>query len=151
MLAKPSFGLCRFFTPKVEALAEKKICEYKNWWRNTNKSFWRVGMSSSAHDMIDVLATDVKVTEDTLTVDLSDGRTISAPLVWYPRLLNGTAKERSKWELIAKGCGIHWPKLDEDISVENLLLGQRSMEGPKSFQRWLDKRTGKNGKNGSKP
>ena len=62
----------------------------------------------------------VEMTDDTLTFELSDGRTISAPLVWFPRLLHGTPEERNKWELIGRGIGIHWPELDEDISVENL-------------------------------
>ena len=86
-----------------------------------------------------VLATDVKVTEDKLTVKLNDGRVVSAPLAWYPRLVHGTSKERNNWEL-GSGVGIHWPDLDEDISVENLLKGQRYTESSKSFQRWLEQR-----------
>ena len=66
---------------------------------------------------------DVHVSEDTLTVDLMDGRTISVPLVWYPRLLSGTAKQRSNWKVCAAGYGIHWPDLDEDLSTEGLLRG----------------------------
>jgi len=66
---------------------------------------------------------DVRVTEDTLTVDLMDGRTISVPLVWYPRLLNGTPKQRSNWKVCAAGYGIHWPNLDEDLSTDGLLRG----------------------------
>ena len=66
---------------------------------------------------------DVRVSEDTLTVDLMDGRTISVPLVWYPRLLNGTSKQRSNWKVCAAGYGIHWPDLDEDLSTEGLLRG----------------------------
>jgi len=66
---------------------------------------------------------DVHVSEDTLTVDLMDGRTISVPLVWYPRLLSGTAKQRSNWKVCAPGYGIHWPDLDEDLSTEGLLRG----------------------------
>jgi hypothetical protein len=89
-----------------------------------------------------VFAQDVKVTDDTLTVDLTDGRTISAPILWYPRLAEGTPEERNKWEL-GSGVGIHWPDLDEDISVENLLRGQPSGESQKSLQRWLDARKGK--------
>jgi hypothetical protein len=79
----------------------------------------------------------VTVTEDTLTVDLSDGRTISVPLAWYPRLLHGSKKERNNWRLIGKGYGIHWEDLDEDISVENLILGQASGESQPSFEKWL--------------
>lgn len=84
------------------------------------------------------------VTEDTLTVDLTDGRTISIPLAWFPRLLHGTPEERNHWRLIGKGEGIHWPGLDEDISVENLVLGKPSGESQVSFKCWLEQRaTGK--------
>ncbi|HED03442.1 MAG TPA: DUF2442 domain-containing protein [Candidatus Fraserbacteria bacterium] len=79
----------------------------------------------------------VTVTEDTLTVELTDGRMISVPLTWYPRLLQGSQEERNNWRLIGKGEGIHWPDLDEDISVENLVLGQPSGESQRSFKRWL--------------
>jgi hypothetical protein len=83
------------------------------------------------------LATGVVVSEDTLSVDLTDGRTIAVPLAWYPRLLHGTAQERSSWRLIGNGQGIHWPALDEDISVANLLMGQPSAESRSSFKKWL--------------
>jgi len=86
-----------------------------------------------------VFAQDVRISNDTIAVDLTDGRTISAPLLWYPRLAYGTPAERNKWE-IGSGIGIHWPDLDEDISVENLLRGQPSGESQKSLQRWLDQR-----------
>ena len=87
-----------------------------------------------------IFAQDVKVTEDTLTFDLSDGRSISAPIGWYPRLAHGTAEERSRWELVGDGIGVHWPDLDEDISVENLLKGQPSGESQQSLKRWLEQR-----------
>lgn len=82
-------------------------------------------------------AESVAVSAEELTVRLSDGRSVSAPLVWYPRLLNGTAAERKKWRLIGDGEGIHWPALDEDISVENILAGKPSGESQKSFKCWL--------------
>jgi hypothetical protein len=85
-------------------------------------------------------AQNVIVTDDTLAVDLNDGRTISVPLAWYPRLLNGTSEERSNWRFIGDKEGIHWPELDEDISVENLLGGKPSGESQNSFKRWLEKR-----------
>jgi hypothetical protein len=85
-------------------------------------------------------AQQVHVTEDTLTVDLSDGRTISVPLAWYPRLLQGSMDERNNWQLIGNGSGIHWPDLDEDISVENVVFGKPSGESQRSFQRWLEQR-----------
>ena len=81
------------------------------------------------------------VTDDALIVDLSDGRTVSVPLAWFPRLLHGTPEERNKWRLIGTGEGIHWPDLDEDISVENLILGKPSGESQKSFKKWLEART----------
>ncbi|MGP1383062.1 MAG: DUF2442 domain-containing protein [Thainema sp.] len=82
----------------------------------------------------------VTITEDTLSADLSDGRTISVPLAWYPRLLHGSVEERSQWRLIGNGEGIHWAELDEDISIKNLILEQLSGESQKSFQRWLENR-----------
>jgi hypothetical protein len=83
----------------------------------------------------------VAVTDDTITVELSDGRTISAPLAWYPRLHHGTPEERGRWRLIGQGSGLHWPDLDEDISVENLLAGKPSGESQRSFAEWLGRRT----------
>jgi len=82
----------------------------------------------------------VEVTEDSLVVDLTDGRTVSVPVAWYPRLMQGTPQERSHWRLIGKGEGIHWPDLDEDISVENILLGRPSGESQQSFKRWIEAR-----------
>ena len=85
-------------------------------------------------------AQHVAVTEDSLSIDLVDGRTISVPLAWYPRLFHGTAEERKNWRLIGQGEGIHWPDLDEDISVENLLAGKPSGESQRSLKRWLETR-----------
>ena len=97
-------------------------------------------MTSSAPELRQTLAQDVRVTEDTLVVDLVDGRTLSVPLAWYPRLAHGTPAERADWRLIGRGEGIHWTKLDEDISVEGLLAGRRSGESQASLQRWLQSR-----------
>ena len=83
-------------------------------------------------------AEEITVTEDTLTVELSDGRTISVPLDWYPRLVHATSEERNNWQLIGGGQGIHWPALDEDLSVEGLLAGRPSGESQESFKRWLE-------------
>lgn len=83
----------------------------------------------------------VAVTEDSLMVDLVDGRTISVPLAWYPRLLHGQPEERNNWRLIGQGEGIHWPDLDEDISAENILCGQPSAESQRSLGRWLQTRS----------
>ena len=82
----------------------------------------------------------IEVTEDTLAAELSDGSTISVPLSWHPRLVHATPGERSNWELIGGGQGIHWPDLDEDISIEGLLAGRKSGEGHRSFQQWLEAR-----------
>lgn len=89
------------------------------------------------------LATNVAISEDTLQVDLSDGRTLSVPLVWFPRLMAGSEAERNNWRLIGKGVGIHWEDLDEDISVEGLIAGRPSGESAGSFQRWLQRRSPK--------
>ena len=85
-------------------------------------------------------ATDIIVTEDALTAELSDGRTITVPIVWHPRLVHATPEERNNWRLIGGGEGIHWPDLDEDISIEGMLAGWPSRESQKSLQWWLDAR-----------
>ena len=85
-------------------------------------------------------AKDVIINEDTITVDLNDGRTVSAPIAWYPRLIHDNENERNNWRLIGKGQGIHWEDIDEDISVEGLLAGKPSGESQKSFKKWLDAR-----------
>ena len=97
-------------------------------------------MNSSTIRVPVARAQDVTVTEDTLTVELSDGRSISVPLAWYPRHVHGTPEERANWRLIGQGAGIHWPALDEDISVENLLAGRASGESQRSLKRWLAQR-----------
>jgi hypothetical protein len=85
-------------------------------------------------------AVKVTVTDDTLSVDLEDGRTISVPIGWYPRLSHGTPAERANVQISGAGFGFHWPDLDEDIGVEGLLLGKHATESPESFERWLQKR-----------
>src|SRR2546427_5745465 len=97
-------------------------------------------MRSSTVEIREALATHVEVTEDTLSVELADGRTIAAPLAWYPRLTHATAEERKNWRLIADGRGIHWPAIDEDISVANLLDGRASTESQTSFKKSLTSR-----------
>jgi hypothetical protein len=88
----------------------------------------------------DVFAESVRFSADSMTVNLDDGRALSVPLAWYPRLMHGTTQERQNCELIGDGEGIHWPDLDEDISVEGLLAGRRSAETDTSLARWLAKR-----------
>ena len=100
-------------------------------------NFWRRGVTISRVDMEVPNALDVAVTSDALTVEMSDGRAISVPLAWYPRLLHASPGERRKWRLVGKGEGIHWDDLDEDVSVEGLLAGRHSGESQISFKRWL--------------
>jgi len=97
-------------------------------------------MTISRVDMEIPNAERVSVTDDTLSVELSDGRSVTVPLTWFPRLLHGTAVERERWRLIGRGEGIHWEGLDEDISVESLLAGRPSGESQESLKKWLQKR-----------
>lgn len=98
-------------------------------------------MSSSRVDGPPIdFARSIRVTEERLSVELTDGREISVPLDWYPRLAHGRPDERARWELIGPGHGIHWPALDEDISIEGLLAGRKSGESAQSFQRWVRSR-----------
>ena len=83
---------------------------------------------------------NVTINDDTLSADLEDGRTVSVPIGWYPRLAHGTPAERADFQVSSAGYGIHWPDLDEDIGVEGLLLGKKSTESPASFERWLQRR-----------
>ncbi len=95
-------------------------------------------------------AVNVIVTDDTLSVDLEDGRTISVPIGWYPRLAHGTPEEQANFQISGAGYGIHWPDLDEDIGVEGLLLGKKSTESPASFEKWLQRRKTSQGKSVNK-
>lgn len=83
---------------------------------------------------------DVTITDDTLSADLEDGRTISVPIGWYPRLAHATPEERASFQISGAGHGVHWPKLDEDLGVDGLLLGKKSNESAASFKQWLDSR-----------
>ena len=97
-------------------------------------------MSTSSPTIEPATARAVRVTREALIVELHDGRTVSVPVAWYPRLAHGSMKERQQWELIGPGIGIHWPALDEDISVDGLLKGLPSGESPESLNRWLSAR-----------
>lgn len=97
-----------------------------------------IGTNSAVVTLARVLK--VEVTDDTLSVDLEDGRSVSVPIGWYPRLANGTPAERANLHISGAGYGVHWPDLDEDIGVEGLLLGKHSSESPSSFERWLQRR-----------
>jgi hypothetical protein len=86
---------------------------------------------------IEPLAQQVVCTEDAIKVELNDGREISVPLVWFPRLLHATPEQRKNWRLIADGVGIHWDEIDEDISVESLLIGKAKQLSVKEIQKEL--------------
>ena len=96
-----------------------------------------MGFSASARSI--ALARSVRGTGSNLEIDLTDGRTITVPVSWYPRLLHASAAERENWRLIGNGEGIRWPDLDEDIRVESVLAGRRSGESEASFARWVEK------------
>jgi len=98
-------------------------------------------MTISGIELAEPMAKSLTITEDSLIADLVDGRTIAVPLGWFPRLMHGTAGERANWRFIGNGTGIHWPDLDEDISVESLLAGRISAETQESLRRWLGART----------
>ena len=97
-------------------------------------------MNSLIVELEEARAQQITVSEDSLTVDLVDGRTIIVPLVWYPRLWHGTSEERSNLEIIGEGTLIHWSDLDEDLSVAGLLAGRHSGESQKSLASWLEER-----------
>ena len=93
-------------------------------------------MNTSSVAMDTAAAKSVRVTDRALVVELRDGRVVSVPLEWYPRLAEGSPSERRRWELIGPGIGIHWPDLDEDISIDGLLQGLPSGECAASLDRW---------------
>ncbi len=97
-------------------------------------------MTSLVIEQLSVSARQIRITENELTVYLEDGRSASVPLAWYPRLIYGEPQERSNWRFIGNGEGIHWPDLDEDIRIRDILTGRPSQESQKSFRRWLSER-----------
>ncbi len=97
-------------------------------------------MSSSTIEAGGIVGTSVSLTPDVLTVGLSDGRTISVPLAWYPRLLHATVAERDHWQFIGQGVGVHWPELDEDLRIEDMIEGRKSRESQRSLGDWLAQR-----------
>ena len=100
-------------------------------------------MSILEIDSLSAAASSVRVDDLELSVDLADGRTIVVPIAWFPRLAHGSQSERDKWRIIGGGHGVHWPDLDEDISVESLLTGRRSRESDSSLKKWLENRGGR--------
>jgi hypothetical protein len=112
------------------------------WSENTLGRSGRSGMNSSARESLGrPLASHVSATDDDLVVELVDGRTITVPVGWFPRLAHGTPAERADWRLTGRGEGIHWPALDEDVSVLGLIAGRQSSESQASLERWLAART----------
>ncbi len=99
-------------------------------------------MSTLRVETLTPVVLSASISDDTLAAELGDGRSISVPLAWYPRLLYGTSEERNNWRLIGEGEGIHWPDLDEDISVDNLVFGRPSGESQRSLKQWLSRRAG---------
>jgi hypothetical protein len=97
-------------------------------------------MSSSVAEINEARAKAISLSEEALTVDLSDGRTIIVPLVWFPRLWAGTQTERNHYEIFGEGGYIHWPDLDEDLRVQGLLAGKKSGESQTSLRNWLASR-----------
>jgi hypothetical protein len=99
-------------------------------------SYWKHGMSTLVLE-VEPLAVGVRVTDDELIADLTDGRSMHVPLAWYPRLFHAATVEREHWELLGDGYAIEWPDLDEHTGVEGLLAGRHSGESPQSLKRWL--------------
>ena len=99
-------------------------------------------MSVSVVEMRLPEVSDVAISEEALSVELSDGRTLSVPIGWYPRLAHATDAERSNWRILDEGHGIHWCDLDEDVSLDGLLAGRASRESQASLRRWLERRSG---------
>lgn len=128
-------------TPTTQVSRSTRKCD--GGWTGTIQVSCEDGVTttSSVIDVRPAQALAAAVTDDTLTIELTDGRSVSVPLAWFPRLAHGTHAERARWEVIGDGEGIHWPDLDEDISVEGLLLGLPSAESQSSLQRWLSSRS----------
>jgi hypothetical protein len=83
------------------------------------------------------LAVAISFEADNFIVELADGRSLIVPLIWYPRLMHGSTKERDNWQLLGEGYAIEWLDLDEHIGLEGLLAGRRSSESQRSLDRWL--------------
>jgi hypothetical protein len=125
MIGQPSFGWLRLGWHETWDSARPNCEGYNCWWSSTNSNSGRHGMGIFAL-AADERVANVRCTEDTLAVDLMDGRTIIVPLAWYPRLLNATPAQRERWQISGGGYGIHWTDLDEDLSTEGLLRGAPS-------------------------
>jgi hypothetical protein len=102
-------------------------------------------MNTSATEIEEARAQEVRVGADSLVVELVDGRTLTVPLAWFPRLWYGSEEERARFEILGDGRYVHWPDLDEDLTIAGMLAGRRSGESADSLKRWLASREGKSG------
>ncbi|MBI1786907.1 MAG: DUF2442 domain-containing protein [Acidobacteria bacterium] len=100
-------------------------------------------MSSSVAEIQEARAQSATLSDEALTVDLVDGRTIIVPLAWFPRLWHATPQERNHFEVFGDGAYLHWPDLDEDLTAAGLLAGRQSGETPQSLKKWLAARKSK--------
>ena len=100
-------------------------------------------MNTSATEIQEPRAQEVRINADDVVVELVDGRTLTVPLAWFPRLWYGSEQERGRFEIIGDGSYIHWPDLDEDLSIAGMLAGRRSRESADSLKRWLASRESK--------
>lgn len=116
--------------------------------RKISNTYWSVGMNTLVVELRAARAQSVELSEDTLVVELTDGRVVSVPLTWFPRLWYGSDEERTDFEIIGDGEYIHWPQLDEDLSVSGILTGHRSMESADSLKRWMASREAKKSREG---
>ncbi len=105
--------------------------------KSMKPGYWRRGISSSTRTA-DAVIKNLETTDESICVSLSDGRVVTVPISWYPRLSHARPEHRQAWKLVGQGHGIRWSEVDEDISVENILLGQPSGEGSRSFARWKE-------------
>jgi Protein of unknown function (DUF2442) len=135
-----SSGLIRWFWREATVLPDRNSWTSKGLLQKMSKSSGKRGMTTLVIDESSLRAVRAQLTDEALVVDLVDGRSVSVPLVWYPRLLRASINERQQFRLIGSGEGIHWELLDEDVSVEGIVAGRRSMESAESFRRWLEGR-----------
>jgi hypothetical protein len=138
--SSPKFWLQRVELESNDGFGARELARIAAIVEEHREELLRACMISSAIDEKPALVHDVVVTSKVLEVVLKDGRTLSVPLQWYPRLAHGSPTERRRWLLIGDGRGIHWPDLDEDISIAALLAGLRSGEGANSLTQWLASR-----------
>ena len=126
----PSSGCSRYPWPHRVVSGDSNSAAWNDGSSNIGRSSWKRGVSSSEPEL-DPRAVGVVIDDDDLTVELADGRRVSIPLRWYPRLLRASAEQRRNWRFIGDGLGIRWPDVDEDLSVCGLLRGAETSEPPR--------------------